>query len=302
MRIGVVDIGTNSTRLLVTETIGGAPESGSGPLRVLVRSLISTRLGEGLASGILSDRAMDRTIAVLKQFAAEAYRLKADRVVSVATSALRDAVNRDDFLHRVKQETELAVQVLSGPEEARMSYLGVVRGLDVSLEQALVIDIGGGSTEFIWRNNKGEISFRSTQAGAVRLTEKGYGRPEIEAVLYPVLSEIFSASPRHLIGVGGTVTTLAAMNQKLGVYDAEKVHGYYLEKDKVTAILADLATKTYEERRRVAGLQPERADIIIAGVQIAAVILEKLRLPGITASETDIMYGVTYDLLEKING
>lgn len=302
MRIGVIDIGTNSTRLLVTEIIGGGRETGSGSLRVLERSLITTRLGEGMASGRLSDPAMERTIVALKQFAAAVVRLRADCVAAVATSAVRDAANRNEFVRWVKQETGVDIQVLSGPDEARMSYLGVVRGLAVSVAEALVIDIGGGSTEFIWRDDKGKISYRSVQAGAVRMTEGGHGSQEIRLVLRPLLAKIFSVRPQHLIGVGGTVTTLAAIAQALKIYNAEKVHGYFLQKEKVTAILAELISYTPEERLLLAGLQPERADIIVAGVQIAAIILEELQLPGIMVSETDIMYGVTYDLLEKING
>lgn len=302
MRIAVIDIGTNSTRLLVTETMGDRPETGS-KLPVLSRRLITTRLGQGMASGVLADRAMERTVAALQQFKAEIDRLKADCVKAVATSAVRDAANRGVFLRRVKEETGLDIEVLSGPAEARMSYLGVVRGLDsLPLGQTLVVDIGGGSTEFIWSKAKGEISYRSVKAGAVRMTEGRHGMRGIREVLQPVLTKITAANPRHLVGVGGTVTTLAAIAQGLKVYDAEKVHGYYLEREKVKGILADLTDKPPEERRRVAGLQPERANIIVAGIQIAAVILEELRLPGITASETDIMYGATYDLLEKING
>ncbi|MFZ5639850.1 MAG: Ppx/GppA family phosphatase, partial [Bacillota bacterium] len=293
--IGVIDIGTNSTRFLVTDTSGGL-------LRVIGSGLISTRLGEGLASGALADRAADRTIAALKQFMAQVRRLQPDRVAAVATSAVRDAANRDAFLRRVKDETGLAVQVLSGPEEARMSYLGVVKGLNAPMERALVIDIGGGSTEFIWRNDTGDISYRSTQAGAVRMTEGGHGLKKIRDVLRPVIVEISTARPRNMVGVGGTVTTLAAIDQALDPYNPEKVHGYYLSKEKIMTVLRDLTAKNPEERAGIPGLQSERADIIVAGVQIAVVILEELRLPGITASETDIMYGVAYNLLEKIYG
>lgn len=295
MRIGVIDIGTNSTRFLVTDTSGGL-------LRVIGSGLISTRLGEGLASGALADRAADRTIAALKQFMAQVRRLQPDRVAAVATSAVRDAANRDAFLRRVKDETGLAVQVLSGPEEARMSYLGVVKGLNAPMERSLVIDIGGGSTEFIWRNDTGDISYRSTQAGAVRMTEGGHGLKKIRDVLRPVIVEISTARPRNMVGVGGTVTTLAAIDQALDPYNPEKVHGYYLSKEKIMTVLRDLTAKNPEERAGIPGLQSERADIIVAGVQIAVVILEELRLPGITASETDIMYGVAYNLLEKIYG
>jgi exopolyphosphatase/guanosine-5'-triphosphate,3'-diphosphate pyrophosphatase len=295
LRIGVIDIGTNSTRFLVTDTTGGF-------LRSIGSGLISSRLGEGLASGALADRAVDRTISALRQFMVRMGRLQPDRVAAVATSAVRDAVNKDDFLRRVKDETGLAVQVLSGPEEARMSYLGVVKGLNAPMEHTLVIDIGGGSTEFIWRDDTGDISYRSTQAGAVRMTEGGHGMQKIRDVLRTVVVEISTARPRSLVGVGGTVTTLAAIDQALEPYNPEKVHGYYLSKERIVTLLRELAAKNSEERTRIPGLQPERADIIVAGVQIAVVILEELNLPGITVSETDIMYGVAYNLLEKIYG
>lgn len=296
MRIGVIDIGTNSVRLLVTEAAGNS-------LQVIGSGLISTRLGAGVAvSRLLSIQAMDRTTAALLQFMTDAAYYKADRVMAVATSAVRDAANRVDFLNRVQAATGLAVQVLDGAAEARMSYLGVVRGSDIPLDKALVIDVGGGSTEFIWRSGTGDIICRSSQVGAVRMTEGGHDRKAIISILNPVFAEIAAVNLRSLVGVGGTVTTLAAIAQVLEPYDREKVHGFYLSKEIVTDIMMDLTVKTPAARRQIIGLQPARADIILAGVQIVKVILEELDLPGIMVSETDIMYGVTYDLLEKIYG
>ncbi len=296
MRIGVIDIGTNSVRLLVTEAAGNS-------LQVIGSGLISTRLGVGVAvSRLLSIQAMDRTTAALLQFMTDAAYYKADRVMAVATSAVRDAANRVDFLNRVQAATGLAVQVLDGAAEARMSYLGVVRGSDIPLDKALVIDVGGGSTEFIWRSGTGDIICRSSQVGAVRMTEGGHDRKAIISILAPVFAEIAAVNLRSLVGVGGTVTTLAAIAQVLEPYDREKVHGFYLSKEIVTDIMMDLTVKTPAARRQIIGLQPARADIILAGVQIVNVILEELDLPGIMVSETDIMYGVTYDLLEKIYG
>ena len=294
LRIGVIDIGTNSTRLLVTETSGES-------LLVLGQGLISTRLGEGLASGSLSAPAMYRTIEALRQFLNESARLGTERLLAVATSAVRDAENRNEFLQLVSAETDLAVKVLSGPEEAEMSYLGVLKGLAVPLDQCLVIDVGGGSTEFIWKN-QARIIYRSIRAGAVRMTENGSDRAGIREVLLPILQEIAVVRPGSLVGVGGTLTTLAAIAQALEPYDPTKVHGYYLSREKVEEILGDLMAQSLAARRQLPGLQPERADIIVAGARIVAVILQELGLSGVTVSETDIMFGVTYELLEKING
>jgi exopolyphosphatase/guanosine-5'-triphosphate,3'-diphosphate pyrophosphatase len=294
MIIAVIDIGTNSTRLLV------AGRDGSGILTVLARELITTRLGQGLGRGMLQQEAMERTLEALGTFKERAGSWGADRIVAVATSAVRDAVNSPAFVEAVRRRTGIKVRVLPGVQEARYSYYGVLGGLPNCPKDALVIDIGGGSTEFIWAMD-GVMHCRSVQAGAVRMTEGEHSDRELAEVLHPVLVEIQTGSlPSCLVGVGGTVTTLAAMDRKMLVYEPAVVHGSIITLAKVEELLDLLQGCDLQSRKQIPGLQAPRADIIIAGVRIVRVIMTGLNLPRLMVSETDILYGVTMEESNKI--
>lgn len=293
MVIAVIDIGTNSTRLLV------AGMDGSGTLTVLSRELITTRLGQGLGRGILQQEAMERTLEALGTFKERAGAWGADRIVAVATSAVRDAVNGPAFVEAVRRRTGVKVRVLQGVQEARYSYYGVLGGLPSCPKDALVIDIGGGSTEFIWAID-GVMHCRSVQAGAVRMTEGGHSDRELAEVLHPVLVEIKPGVPGCLVGVGGTVTTLAAMDRKMLVYEPAVVHGSIITLAKVEELLDLLQGCDLQSRKQIPGLQAPRADIIIAGVRIVRAIMTGLKLPRLMVSETDILYGVTMEESNKI--
>lgn len=284
MRVAVMDIGTNSTRLLVVEV------DREGVKEVLHRDLRTTRLGEGIEGRRLKEEAIARTLRVLEEFLGLARAWGAERVVAAATSAVRDAENRRDFLLAARQ-VGLEVEVLSGEEEAYYSYLGVCCGLRVEAKGLVVVDVGGGSTEFIWAGN-GTLFCRSVNAGAVRMTEGGHSDAAIRQLLQPVLEAIKEHRPRHLVGVGGTVTSCAAMVQKLKVYDPSLVHGFTLTLEQVEELLELLSRATLEERRSLPGLQPERADIIVAGVRIVRQIMLGLDINALQVSETDLMYGL----------
>ena len=284
VRVAVIDIGTNSTRLLVA-----ACEEGS-VREVLHRDLRTTRLGEGIEERRLRPEAVARTLRVLEEYLERARSFGAERVVAAATSAVRDAANKGEFL-RAAREVGLEVEVLSGEEEAYYSYLGACLGLALEPRGLVVVDVGGGSTEFIWEGG-GSLFCRSVNAGAVRMTEGGYGEEAIGRVLEPVLRAVRAHAPRHLVGVGGTVTTCAAMVQKLKTYDPSLVHGFTLSLEQVEGLLALLSRTPLEERRRLPGLQPERADIIVAGVRIVRRIMLGLEMKDLQVSETDIMYGL----------
>ncbi|MBE3588474.1 MAG: Ppx/GppA family phosphatase [Thermoanaerobacteraceae bacterium] len=292
MRVAVIDIGTNSTRLLVAEV------QGERVVKTLHTGLVTTRLGENIGGGRLLPRAMDRTLRTLQDYLEQIRSFKAERILAAATSAVRDAANREEFLVRAG-EMGLAVRVLSGEEEARLSYRGVRQGLDDDLQNMVVMDIGGGSTEFIWSRD-GSIMARSVRVGAVRMTEGGHDDGEIRRLLEPVLLAVARARPQKLVGVGGTVTTMAAMAQKLRVYDPHRVHGYILTAPQVEEILALLRHTTLEERRRLPGLQPERADVITAGVRIARLVLQELGLSFLQVSENDIMYGLALEAARSV--
>ncbi|RPF42499.1 exopolyphosphatase/guanosine-5'-triphosphate,3'-diphosphate pyrophosphatase [Thermodesulfitimonas autotrophica] len=290
MRVGVIDIGTNSTRYLLAEV---------GPQVVdrVETALKTTRLGEGLvATGRLSEQAMARTAAAVAEFWRRAQTMGAKRIIAVATCAVREAANREDFLTLIRRATGLEVRILSGTEEAFYTFCGAMTGLAFDPDETVVIDIGGGSTEIIWME-KGRLMARSLPLGAVRLTEQGGGAETVAHVLAPVASKI---TGRRIIGTGGTITTLAAVALALPAYDPARVHGYELQAEEVVAMGARLAALSLEERRNVPGLQPERADVILAGIRILTVLLELTGAPGLTVSEHDLLYGVAAEAVDAV--
>lgn len=266
-------------------------------LKVLETGLITTRLGEGIGGGVLLPGAMERTAGAVSQLLETARRLGSRRVVAAATSAVRDAGNRDEFLTLVRKKTGLAVRVLSGREEAALSYRGVLSGLAVEARSTAVMDVGGGSTELIWQEGA-SLRLASVNVGAVRLTEAGLDEGAAAALLGPVLEEVRLSPVKCLVGVGGTVTTLAALDQQLDPYDRDRVHGYCLTTPRVHSIQRQLGAMALEERRRLPGLQPERADIIVAGVMIVKLVLDGLGLERLLASESDILHGLVLEEVE----
>lgn len=290
-RAAAIDIGTNSVRLLVAER----RETG---LEVLKSGLVTTRLGKGIGSGMLQQSAMERTVDAVFRFYQMALKFQPERVVTVATSAVRDASNRSEFLDAVWQRTGLRVRVLSGEEEAALSYQGVLLGVSVEPRFTAVVDIGGGSTELIWTQDDGRLRLASVNVGAVRATEEGMDEDEVAARLVPVLGEIRRSQIDTLVGVGGTVTALAAVDQCLAVYDPGQVHGYCLKAGNVANILERLKMMDLGERKKVAGLQPERADIIVAGAVIAGTIMKGLGVECMLVSECDILCALVKEEVE----
>ncbi|NPV26925.1 MAG: Ppx/GppA family phosphatase [Firmicutes bacterium] len=292
-RYAAVDIGTNSARLLI-----GTIELDQ--LKVEHFSLNTTRLGEGIGTqSVLRREAIQRTVTALRGYRELLKQYPVAGIRVVATSAARGAANAAEFVQTVWKQTGWRVEIISGKEEAELSYLGACRGLK-NLGQPVVLDIGGGSTEFTWVVPGTGIVSRSIEIGAVRLMERSLTADELREVLAPVLAEIKAGRPQCLVGVGGTVTTLAAIEQKLECYDPERVHGYYLTRVVVDKLLTTLSAMKLEERRQVVGLQPARADIIVAGVTILSTILAELGLDGLVVSESDILQGIIWRLHEKM--
>jgi exopolyphosphatase / guanosine-5'-triphosphate,3'-diphosphate pyrophosphatase len=297
MRVGVVDIGTNSTRLLVAEVEGGA-------LTELKRRTTVTRLGEGLeATGRLSDAAMARVSNALASYRETLDELGATRQLAVATSAMRDAANGPRFRDEIERRFGLDARTISGDEEARLTFLGATAGRDPGAA-TLVIDIGGGSTEFVVGHPGGDPDFHiSTRMGSVRHTERHlHSDPPAEAELAALAEDARAIVETDVpaavrtgvdagIAVAGTATSLAAIDQKLDPYDPERVHGYRLGVASCERLLARLAELTVAQRRDVPGLHPDRAPTIVAG---AGILLESLRACGldeIEISENDILHG-----------
>ncbi|KJS85683.1 MAG: hypothetical protein JM58_08080 [Peptococcaceae bacterium BICA1-8] len=285
MRIAAIDIGTNSTRLLVANYNGNQ-------VIPLYTDLEATRIGEGVGgSGIINRCALTRTLKCLERYINKCLQFNVEKVRLVATSAVRDAQNKLEVADEVYQKTKFQLEVLTGEKEAELSYLGVVSDLEqAELKKYIVVDLGGGSTELIFPTPKG-IEYRSVNLGAVRLYENKKLIADTSTILANLIPEWFSVNP-ILVGVGGTVTTLVAIKLGLEKYDPAQVHGYQLELEDIRSISNKLNRLSLEQRKTVKGLQPERADIIPYGIYILEKVMEILGVKKITASEKDILYGI----------
>jgi exopolyphosphatase/guanosine-5'-triphosphate,3'-diphosphate pyrophosphatase len=293
-RIAVVDVGTNSTRLLVAEVAGGE-------VRELERRTNVTRLGEGVdASGRLDDAAMRRVYDVVAGYREAADALGADRVVGVATSAVRDASNGGRFRETLAERFGVDLRTISGEEEARLTFLGATAGRPAAEGPLLVIDVGGGSTEFVAGGPGGDPDFHvSTSLGSVRHTERHLHddppKPEQVSDLSAEVERTILETPRPQVAAGiavaGTPTSLAAVDQELDPYDPERVHGYRLTLAACERMLAMLAALPLERRRRVAGLHPDRAPTIVAGTVILVEAMRAFGLSEVETSEADILHG-----------
>ncbi len=292
-RVAVVDVGSNSTRLLVADVSGARSRGG---IRELDRRSQVTRLGEGVdRDGRLLDTAQARVFAVLDEYAEAIREYGCDRSVAVLTSAVRDAANGAAFLARVREDYALEARTLSGDEEARLTFLGATWGR-ARTEDVLVVDIGGGSTELVL----GSGVHTSTQIGVVRHSERHLHHDpptaaELEALARDVRAALPSGEPRAGIAVAGTPTQCAAIELGLDTYDAGRVEGHILTADGLRALLKRLAGMPLEQRGRVRGLDPARAPVIVAGVVILLEVLHAFRLDQVEASERDILWGVALD-------
>jgi exopolyphosphatase / guanosine-5'-triphosphate,3'-diphosphate pyrophosphatase len=301
MRVAVVDLGTNTTRLLVADVEDGRVEE-------LDKRTTITRLGEGVdATGRLSDEAMGRVRETLDDFRQTIDRLQAEDVVAVATSAMRDADNGPGFRDELTRRYGIDARTISGDEEARLTFLGATSGRTPAAESpaaAVVIDIGGGSTEYVVGSAGADPEFHiSAQMGSRRHTERFLEtdppkHEELEALAADVRRIVGESVPEDIrsataegIAVAGTATTLAAIHLELDPYDPEKVHGHRLSLAAAERIQAMLAALPVDERRNVTGLHPDRAPVIVAGVTILVESIRAFGLDEIEISEADILQG-----------
>ncbi|MEA2289852.1 MAG: exopolyphosphatase / guanosine-5-triphosphate,3-diphosphate pyrophosphatase [Solirubrobacteraceae bacterium] len=307
MRVAVVDIGTNSTRLLVAEV------GDDGRVDELERRTTVTRLGQGVdASGRLADEAMGRVFATLAEYRAAIDAHGAEPTVAVLTSAVRDAANGPEFTARVRDEYGLDARTIPGEEEARLTFLGATsERSDGDRGPSVVIDIGGGSTEYVVGEN-GDVLFHvSTQAGVVRQSERhlhtdpptaGELRAlarEVRSIIEAEVPEDVRARARAAIAVAGTATQLAAIDQKLEPYDASRVHGYRLTRRRIGELLDELAALPLEQRREVPGLDPARAPTIVAGAAMLGQSLDAFGLDSTEISEHDILRGAALEAVHR---
>ena len=301
-RIAVVDIGTNSTRLLVANVTGGRVEE-------IERRTEITRLGEGVDSaGKLNTAAMKRVYDTVESYRKLIDKHSADKVVGVATSAVRDAKNGEEFSQELAERYGVETRTISGEEEARLSFLGATSDRAQGGDPLLVIDIGGGSTEFVLGTPGSDPTFHvSTSAGSVRQTERHLTDDpptdgQLSAVAGEVAAIIEAELPREVrreaaagIAVAGTATQLAAVDQRLEEYDPERVHGYRLDRYAVEEILEHLASLPLAERREIVGLHPARAPTIVAGALILAEAMQAFDFDWVETSEADILDGAALD-------
>jgi len=286
MRVAVVDIGTNSTRLLVADV----DEAG---VRQIDRRSIVTRLGEGLErSGELGEAPRARVFVVLDEYAAAMEEHGAEVRTAVLTSAVRDAANGDEFLSAVRSQYGLDADTISGDEEARLTFLGATSSRSVDAP-VLVVDIGGGSTELVIGTGDGVDFHVSTQVGVVRHSERhGDALDALRSDARATLREALPGDlPARVIAVAGTATMAASMDLELEVYDSDRVEGHVLSAATLRAQLERLAALAPEQRREVRGLHPDRAPTIVAGIAILIEVLDAAGAEAVEVSDRDILYG-----------
>jgi exopolyphosphatase / guanosine-5'-triphosphate,3'-diphosphate pyrophosphatase len=305
-RVAAIDCGTNSIRLLVAD-LPDPPASPDAPLVDVVRRMEIVRLGQGVdRTGRLAPEAIERTRVVLADYAAQLAALGATRVRMCATSASRDASNAEEFRAMVTATLGVPPEVVTGDEEARLSFTGAVRGL-AARPPFLVVDIGGGSTEFVVgaASVTGAIS---VDIGCVRMTERHlHADPPTEAQVAAAEADVAAAvgralaavpgrSAATLVGLAGSVTTVAGIALGLPAYDPERIHHARISYDDVAKVTADLLASSAAQRMRIPVMHPGRADVIGAGALVLRVTMERAGMDAVVASEHDILDGIALGL------
>jgi exopolyphosphatase/guanosine-5'-triphosphate,3'-diphosphate pyrophosphatase len=296
MRVAVIDIGTNSTRLLIADVEGAGVEE-------VERCTTVTNMGRGVDhTGMICSDAVEDVCTVIADYKARYEEMGAERVMAIATSAVRDAVNGEAFIAELRERFGLDARLLTGEEEAHLTYLGATAHRSED-DPMLVFDIGGGSTELIVGSGK-EVGFHaSLQAGTIRQSERHltsdppdpHELEDLAADIRNLIDRAIAAQPGgrplHAIAVAGTPTSLAAIDQALEPYDPGRVHGYRLGLRRVQRMLSRLSSLPLAERLRVPGLHPGRAPTIVAGTVILVQVMRAFGLQEIEVSELDILHG-----------
>lgn len=301
-RVGAIDLGTNSTRLLIADVEEGRL------VREIDRRLTITRLGQGVdARRALLAKAVQRVHAALADYRVAAERQGAERVLAIATSAVRDAANGEAFLHRIEQEFGFRTRLLSGDEEALLTFRGV-QADRVLPPETLVLDVGGGSTELVLGSGT-QVGFHlSLDLGCVRLTERFLaGDPRSEEEVARARAQIrvelerqvpANVRPERVVGVAGTVTTLAALDLGLESDTPRLVHGHLLTAAAIETQLAHLLPRTVSQLSRTRGIHPDRAPVLLGGILVVAETLAFFGLAGVRVSAHDILDGAALSAAE----
>jgi exopolyphosphatase/guanosine-5'-triphosphate,3'-diphosphate pyrophosphatase len=314
-RLATIDVGTNTVLLLVAE------RRGSELVAIRERAEI-TRLGRGVdATGRLDPAAIAATVSVVADFAREARALGASEIACVATSAARDAANGAEFFAAARAAAGVSPEIIGGEEEARLVYGSAWRDFAPRPARAgrtaallAVLDVGGGSTEFTFGDGPAPRGRTSLQVGAVRLTERHVRadpptpaeqaelREGARAALAPLAAFADLVRGARLVGVAGTVTTLAAVDQALPAYDAGRVHGSSLSLDRIETLAARLAAMTVQERAALPGMEPKRADVILAGALVVAEAMRATGFDALTVSDRGVRWGLLHERLALRGG
>lgn len=308
MKIGTIDIGTNSMRLLIAEYVNNKIENRN-------KYINTTRIGQGVdKDGYITKEVMDRNLKALKEFSDICKEQNCEAVYCMGTSALRDSKNGQEFVKKAKEMANIDVKIICGDEESNLGFLGVLEGTEGDKkDNILVIDIGGGSTEFVLGNEEGINFCKSENVGALRMTEKFITTDPIseedfnqmnyfiENTISSTLEILKNKKISKLVGIGGAITSVSAMNQQLEVYSMEKVHNSEVTKKDIEKILQNLKKMTLNDKKTIKGLQPKRADIITAGVTILNIIMEKLEFEKIMISEYDNLEGLICQNSKKMS-
>ena len=297
MKIGTIDIGTNSMRLLIAEYKEG---------KIVNRKkyVNTTRIGQGVDSnGYITNEAIERNINALVEFSNICKEENCKEVYCMGTSALRDSKNKELFIKLAKDKANINVDIISGEKESNLGFMGVLQGVE-NLEDILVIDIGGGSTEFIIGNKNGIRFAKSENVGALRMTEKFLKQDPINENEFKNMSDfiyeeikdtlkyIEKDGVQKIVGIGGTITSLSAINQEMESYSMDKIHNSKITLSEIELILQNLKKMTLNDKKTLKGLQPKRADIITAGVEILYTIMKNIEIDEIIVSEYDNLEGL----------
>jgi len=306
-RVGVVDLGTNSIRLLVASA---GPSEDQG-LDEFARDMVITRIGEGVdRTDRIDPEALARTVDVLERYCRRARALHAERIRVSATAAVREASNHDELEASVRTHAGSELEIITGEREAALSFRGATHGLDVATP-FLVLDIGGGSTEFAVGTKEPEVSI-STPIGSVGLTERlirtdppseeelTMVRKTVHDILDGVERSVPARTARTLVALAGTPTTVQAISLGLPFYDPEAIHRSWLSTGEAERVLAELAGMTTDQRSAIRVMAPGRADVIVAGAVILVEVMRRFGFEQALVSETDILDGLALELLATL--
>ena len=303
MRVAAIDCGTNSIRLLIADIEGSS-------FREVVRDMEIVRLGQGVdQTGQFHPDAIARTLSVVDKFAAEIAKRGVEKIRFCATSATRDATNRHLFVDGVRERLGIEPEVISGDEEAALSFAGAIQDLDPSNGPFLVIDIGGGSTEFVFGTSSVEAA-RSVNIGCVRMSERHFAndpataaqvdlaRTDIQAAIAQAAAEVPITQAKTLVAVAGTATTVAAAALDLSEYDRYAIHLARISATQVHEASAMFLTSNREQRLALGYMHPGRVDVIAAGALVLSEIMKATGATEFVASESDILDGMARSLVK----